>query len=90
MEETVEAEEGTCEGQAEGAAEEGAEAPAFGEAPKKKTTRCPVKLVAGKVLEGVFKIGKWIRRLFPQLLGVPPEDAAADEAAGPAVPSGEL
>mmetsp|Transcript_78445 Transcript_78445/g.199462 ORF Transcript_78445/g.199462 Transcript_78445/m.199462 type:complete len:272 (+) Transcript_78445:70-885(+) len=90
MEETVEAVEGTCEGQAEGAAEEGAEALPFGDAPKKKTTRCPVKLAAGKVMEGVFKIGKWIRRLFPQLLGAPPEDAAAEEAAGPAVPSGEL
>lgn len=41
---------------------------------KKRTSRCPMRRVATKVSEGLVAAGKWIRRLFPKLLGAPPEE----------------
>jgi len=75
-EEECAGEEGAEEGQAAG------DGP-FGEKKeKKRVSKCPVTRAVNGVKDGLAAIGKWVRRLFPKLLGAPePEEGEAREEA---------
>lgn len=54
---------------------------------KKSGGKCPMRAVGAKIKDTAVSIGKWVRRLFPKLLGAPEAEAAEEEAAAEADPA---
>lgn len=78
-EDVAEGSEEACDSEEGEGGEEGEEdASPFKE--KKRKGNCPLRKAGEKLKEVAVQVGKWVRRLFPKLLGAPQEDAEETQA----------